>query len=494
MRYKIFLVLVLLLGIVVLIGAQFSIPTLFSADGYLHIRMADFLRQYGLYYDFHWARFSTFATNFADKDFLYHVLLIPFTFLPDIFLGAKLSAAIFTIVLYLIFWISLKRYCRLNGLIPIFLLLFIYSAPFLSDLSQPRNMTLIIALTLLFVHYLIQRKKWLLFIIAVFYALSHVSGPYLLLFAFLAEGVRFANDRTFSWESIGMVTLGLLAGFLIHPHFPDNLLVFYLNGILVPIFALKWGLELGAEFFPISTRDFVLGYPFILIGLVLLIASSFSRQRKISISTQIWMCIGGFFFVFSFFSQRYLIHTYPLILLSLASYFSDWWQSGSRLPRIRKNKIARRAISAVCALLFLVIGVHVYRDFRLRAQSELQYNQHYEAVGKWMSAHLPAGEVVFHANWSDSQYFIGLNPKNDYFVTLDPIYMYYWSPRIYSLYRQIAFGNTQDPYALLKNVFKVSYGYAGKNYFSGLISQIRSDQRFEILAEDYLGLIFRLKS
>ena len=113
--------------------------------------------------------------------------------------------------------------------------------------------------------------------------------------------------------------------------------------------------------------------------------------------------------------------------------------------------------------------------------------------GNWMKRNIPAGEVIFHANWSDSQYFIGLNPKDDYFVTLDPIYMYYWHPDKYQLYRNIAFGSTDDPYSLLKNEFSVNYGYAGKDYFSGLINQIRQDQRFEVLAEDGMGVIFKLR-
>ncbi len=493
MRYKILVALILLLGIGVIFAAQFSIPTLFSADGYLHIRMAQFLRDGGLHYDFHWARFSTFAGNFADKDFLYHVLLIPFTFLPDIFWGAKLSAAIFAALLYLIFWRALKRYSPVKALIPVFLIMFFCSAAFLQAISQPRNMVLTIILILLFVHCLIQQKRWLLFIITAVYSLSHVSGPYLLLFAFMGEGVRFANDRIFSRRSIGAVALGLAAGILMHPNFPNNLLVFYLNGILVPIFSLKWGLELGAEFFPMGTRDSALLYPFIWFGLACFIIMGISRQKKINVATQIWMAVTGFFFAFSLFSRRYFWYCYPLMLVSLASYISDWWQSAERFALLKKKRVARFCCLGLLAVLFAAIMLRVYRDFRQALSGELRYNRHYELVGEWMRQNLPPGEVVFHSNWSDSQYFIGLNPKNDYFVTLDPIYMHYWDPMLYKLYRDIAFGSTKDPYVLLKEVFRVRYGYAGKAYFSGLIAQIRRDPRFEVLAEDSAGLVFHLK-
>ena len=492
MRYKIIVALILLLGIGVIFAAQFSIPTLFSADGYLHIRMAQFLREGGLHYNFHWARFSTFANNFADKDFLYHVLLIPFTFLADIFWGAKLSAAIFAVLLYLVFWWALKRYCPVRALLPVFLIIFFCSAAFLQAISQPRNMILTIILILFFVHCLVQQKRWLLFITTTVYTLAHVSGPYLLLFAFMGEGVRFANERVFSWRSVGAVALGLTAGILMHPNFPNNLLAFYLNGILVPIFSLKWGLELGAEFFPMSTRDAALLYPFIFIGLVLFVALGLSRQKKINVSTQIWMATAGFFLVFAFFSRRYFWYAYPLMLVSLAAYISDWWESGARLTFLKEHTTARYCCLALALFLFSAVIFRACRDFQAYREGEFNYNRHYELVGQWMAQNLPAGEVIFHSNWSDSQYFIGLNPKNDYFVTLDPIYMRYWDPKLYQLYRDISFGSTPDPYTLLKEKFAVHYGYVGKVYFSGLIAQIRRDPRFEVLAEDSFGLVFRV--
>ena len=108
------------------------------------------------------------------------------------------------------------------------------------------------------------------------------------------------------------------------------------------------------------------------------------------------------------------------------------------------------------------------------------------------TGNVPEKELIFHANWSDSQYLIGLNPKDDYFVTLDPVYMYNKNPELYKIYRDVSFGRTMNPYAVLKDTFKVKYGYAGKNYFNSLIEQIRKDSHFTILAEDQFGVIFKL--
>jgi hypothetical protein len=105
---------------------------------------------------------------------------------------------------------------------------------------------------------------------------------------------------------------------------------------------------------------------------------------------------------------------------------------------------------------------------------------------------IPPGSRIFHSNWSDSQYLIGFAPEYEYYVTLDPIYMYSYNKPLYEEYRNISFGRTKDPYTQLINDFGTYYGYAGKNYFTGLIDQIRRDDRFSIITEDSIGVLFRL--
>lgn len=483
---------VLLAGIVLLAAAQFSVPTLFGADGYLHIRMASFLRESGIHYDFHWARFSIFSGRFADKDFLYHAAMIPFTFFENIFFGAKIAAVAGAAALFIGFYLMIRKYC-LPEIIPGFLAMFLLSSGFLQALSRPRPMVVMILLTLIFIHLVIRRAHRGLFMISAVYALTHVSSPLLVVFVLIAEAVRRVSEGLFDGRSVAAVFLGVLTGFLLHPNFPNNFLVFYLNGVLVPLFALKWGLELGAEFFPLDTREFVLGYPWIFIALAVGGIAAMSRQVAARTSTRIWMVFAGLFFLGSFFSRRYIVHSYPVILIAAGSYVTDWWQSAERLVFVRRRPWARWLAWGCCLALFVLSGCSTYRRFQAVRQTERAYNTHYEEVGRWIDANIPPGEVVFHANWSDSQYFIGLSPEHDYFVTLDPIYMYYWDAEKYRLYRDIAFGRHPDPYTALRSAFGVTYGYAGKNYFNGLIEQIRRDPRFTIMAENQDAAVFRLR-
>ena len=491
--YNISTIAVLLFGIASIIIVQFWTPTLFGADGYLHIRMAEFIKNHGLKYDFHWAHYSTFAKNFADKDLLYHILLIPFVkFSPNIFFGAKLSAIFFSAIFLIFFCIMLRRY-TLKPLVPLFLLALLMSDRFFYLFCWPRQMIIVIALTILGIHFLIEKKYLPVFFITFIYCLTHVSGPYMFLYAALTELTRFLNCRKFNLKSLWVTALAIIIAYLLHPNFPNNILVFYLNSIIVPIYSMKWGLELGAEFFPISTRDYLFSYPFLVLSIVLIPIIALLLRPKATLRTQVYLMHSLVYFVFSFLSQRYIAHGYPLILLCLASYIQDYSrQSEGKEEALNLKPLLYPGLIFLC-VFWVICGVSTYKNLRQSALVHRIYDSHYEAVGDFFKQNIPKGELIFHTNWSDSQYFIGIDPDNDYFVTLDPTYMFYYDRELYNLYRSVSFGSVKDPYDAIKNTLHANYGYAGKNFFSGLIEQVKADPRFKVIGEDNLGIIFKLE-
>ncbi|MFC1514321.1 hypothetical protein ACFL5X_00265 [Candidatus Omnitrophota bacterium] len=488
-KYLILEVLVLVLGIFFIFKLQFANATIFAADGYLHIRMAEFIRDFGIHYDFHWTRFSVFIDRFSDKDFLFHILLIPFTYFDNIFYGAKLAAALFFSSLFIIIYVFLRKWSK-RKFVFLFLLLFLFSYKFLLALSRPRPFSLVIILTILAIYFLIEKRRMLAFFTTLLYCLAHISGPYMIFYVLLIEFSRFLSEKEISYKNILTVCAAVLCGFLIHPYFPNNIFIFYLNAILVPFYAARTGvLELGAEFFPLHTRDFFFGYPFLTLGMLSVLFFSLIRRPKVRFVTKTLFLFSAFYYLFSFMSQRYLIHAWPVCLLFFACYFSDLF-SESQEGFTSKNAPVW-FISGLAALM-LIFSIPQISALNTKTKSFEIINQHYETMAYFMRRHIPKGELIFHANWSDSQYFIGLNPDNDYFVTLDPVYMYHYDKVKYRLYRELSFGRVRDPYTALKEEFGTRYGYAGKNYFNGLINQVKADSRFSIVKEDRLGILFAL--
>ncbi|MBI5358264.1 hypothetical protein HZB69_01380 [Candidatus Amesbacteria bacterium] len=122
----------------------------------------------------------------------------------------------------------------------------LFSSQFLRDISELRPVVLAMALSVVGMWAIVNKKNWLAGTIALIYGMTHLSGYMMIMMAIMVM----------HWSTLGFVCAGWLLSFLIHPNFPHNIYYFYLNGLLVPWYAAKTGvLELGAEFFPIDTQQ-----------------------------------------------------------------------------------------------------------------------------------------------------------------------------------------------------------------------------------------------
>lgn len=472
---------------------QWLTPKIWGADGYLHIRMAEMMKDQGFLKSLPQARFSYFLDKFSDKDWLYHVLLIPFTLGKDIFIGAKWAALIFSGVFYSSLVIIASYYVNPIGLALVGLAPFL-SSHFLLTLMRPRPMILGITLGLWVVDGFFRKKGKRVFWSSLLYSMMHITGVLAVAYGGVVSGWRWLFKKEVKIKLLGMATLGVVLGFIIHPNFPNNLFYFYLNGILVPFFAAKWGvLELGAEFFPLSTLEYLKNYPLIIFGLLTMVLVVLVERPKIKIRTQMMIILASIFVVMGMMSQRYIAHGYPFMILGLGMFLSDWTSDRGFKQFLKKIKRGINLLMLTGVAMVLMLIGSSFKQVVATAKGTTIMNGHYEEMGNWLKDNVPEGELIFHANWSDTQYFIGINPKNDYFVTLDPVYMWHKNQDLYKLYRAVAFAQLEDPYKILKEVFKVNYGYADKRYFGGLVAQVRQDEHFEIVKEDQMGVIFKLK-
>lgn len=437
----------------VLYVIQFSIPQIIGADGYLHWQMR------GLPNKLPQAQFSWFANYFSDKDFVYHLLLL-------LFPSPKLAAWFFGSIFIFVFFEVAQKFSdsKIAAFTTFGLLL---SSQFLRDISEPRPVVLAMTLSVLGAWALSNKRYLYSFFIALFYGMVHLSGYMLIVAAMVTR----------NFKVIGVVSAGWLLSFLFHPNFPRNIYYFYLNGILVPLYAAKTGiLELGAEFFPINTQQLVQYFPILVPGIII---GAYLWTNKNTFSKNLFWFWSIYLFL-GLVSRKNLTLGYPIFLLWLAT--------------VLNGKALTLSGFFTAFILIVFSGVNTYGHLQQSLQGESVYNSHYEQVAGWLKKNVPIGETIFHTNWSDSQYLIGLDPKHNFIVTLDPIYMYSWNSDLYKKYREISFGNSEKPYEDIKKYFGAKYGYAGKNYFGKLIEQMKSDPKhFTVLAEDYLGVIFRLE-
>ncbi|MBU2504202.1 MAG: hypothetical protein ABIK26_09290 [Candidatus Omnitrophota bacterium] len=482
------LVIVFLFFILYFIFVQFVSPVLFGVDGYYHVAAASFIKDFGPDYNFRWTQFSTFKEFFSDKEFLFHIFIIPFLFFSDnIILAGKLAVIFYNLLFALVYVFLLKKYLP-SFLAALFLFFLLSTQSFAIYFIYLRPATLGNVFTILGIYFLINKKPAKLFLLSLLYSLAHISFFTIIVLAFICEILRYIVNREFFLKNVYLAIFGCALGCFLHPNFPNNLISFHLNAVLVPIYSITGvGLDFGRELYSSPTKViFIKNFSLLLTFNIVLWVMFFSRIR-VSFATLVWWSCSSVYLILSFFGVRYWYTANVLFFIFFASYLKDWL--GQREWRQVLGKI--NIFIALYAVSICAFSFYGLKYFREDLEGQIMVNIHYEDIASWMKKHIPPGETIYHAYWSDSPYFICLNPKNNYFVVLDPIYMYYRYPKEYSIYTHLKRGHISNPYVAFKKRFKVNYGYVRKD--SPLSSQIKEDtDHFKVLYENYLGVVFEV--
>lgn len=467
---------------------QLLSPVLYGVDGYYHVAVSNFIKDFGPHYQFRWNQFSTFKDSFSDKEFLFHLFIIPFLYLSDNIISSGKYAAIFFNILFIITYIFiLKRYLP-NFLVACFLLLPLLSLTFTSCSLYLRPATLANVFIILIIFFLIN-KKWLyIFFLSLFYPLVHLTFLITVFLALLCEIIRYYYRKEFFVRNFYIVIIGCLLGYFIHPNYPHNSLSIYLNGILVPFYIITdAGLDVGREFYSAATRTILVSEFAIFFSLNIILWSVFFRKTKLSFPTLVWWGCTSFWLLLSFISNRFWYQTNVLFFIFFASYLKDWLGERSWTQVLPKINFF---LLSYAVAIYIAMPINM-QDLEKSLRKFTEYNLHYENVAHFMRINIPAGETIYHASWSDSPYFICLNPKDNYFVSLDPIYMLYYCPEEYYIYRNLREGKVEKPYKVLKEVFRARYGYTNKNFL--LYYQIQEDHtHFKIIYRDNQGIVFQI--
>ncbi len=239
------------------------------------------------------------------------------------FLAAKYAVIFLNLLFLLVYIFILKRYLP-SFLAGLFLLLPAVSSVFSIYFLYLRPTILANILTILGIYFLIN-KKWIsLGFVALIYPLTHISFPTLIIFAIICEIIRWRFNGEFFARNVSVVAIGLALGCAIHPNYPNNLVIVYLNAFLVPLYSMGGVmLDFGKELFSYNMKKtFIANFAvFATINLVLWL--SFWKRVKVSFTTFVWWACLSVYLLLAIFSNR---HWYPvnvLCFLFFASYVND---------------------------------------------------------------------------------------------------------------------------------------------------------------------------
>lgn len=451
-------------------------------DGYYHIKWSQMLwegiKHGQLRLPFNGLPLTTLNPHdYADQHYLFHILLIPFTWLSDLQSGAKLAAMLFGAgAVFSCYWLLWRH--RVPFLLLWLLALLAASAPFVYRLSMTRAQSVSIVFMVIGIHLLFcERYRWLM-LLAFLYVWTYNLFVLLGLAALLWTIVIWWAQRRIEWRPIVWTSVGILAGLIINPYFPNDVKLLF-EHVVVKLW--HFSMPVGSEWYAWDSwwlfKSSLVAFAAMAVGYV---ASGYVAGRnpeRREVQPLVFMM---------------LLATSLLILTFRSSRFTEYWPAFSVLfaafslkpilhsrkevivseqPQGEGQAMANWLGVATTLLVSLILSIVLLYNLRIAGtmiQLYADYSQdptQYQRGAEWLRAHVPPGERVFNVTWMVFPKLFFHDPAHGYVSGLDPTYLADQDAQLANAYERIATGKERFPAKAIKERFGAQYVFIGDRLF-----------------------------
>lgn len=470
------------LFIIGMASIQFATPDLPDNDGFYHIKLASLMRTEGLKPHFAWLPLTILnAEEFYDHHFLYHVALIPFTF-GDLRTGAKWSAVIFASLAFFAVWFLFQRQKIPYAWLWALALLGISDA-FLYRMSVTRAQSLSLAILALAFAWLLENKYKHLAALAFVYVWMYDAFPLMFALAVLHFLAVAMIERRFEFRPLLYITAGILAGLIVNPYFPQNIIFSYHH--MLPKLADATSVRVGNEWFPYETKQLLENS---LPSLVAFASGALAlglSDKKMDVRTAFALLTALLFGLMLFQARRFVEYFPPFALIFAAFTWTPLFPAPSDS---RSHRLAQALLGVA---VVLSIGVSIPRT-RVAIDRSKPYAL-YAGASAWLVENTLAGERVFQTDWDDFPRLFFYNTHNTYLIGLDPTYMQLYDPTLYARWVEITQGDVDNPSQIIADEFGSTYVHTDLNHRDFLRVAQNDPGLIEIYRDDQ-AVLFRVAS
>ncbi len=437
--------------------------------------------------------------DYVDHHLLFHILQIPFTWFADFQRGAKIGTWLFAcLAVFSCFWL-LVRYRVSYPLL--WLLAMLGSAtPFLFRIQMGKAMSVSIILLAIGIHLLFQRKYLWLLPLAFVFALTYdmvfllwVATGFWLLTTLWTERALNRNVML-ALGALGLVIIGTGLGYVINPYFPHNVQLVY-EHLAMKVTAQDFSTPVGGEWYPYNTWEFLQNCAVAVIAtgagylafrdsdkresqptLFLLLFSTFlmivnMRWRRFS---EYWPPFAVLFAAFAL--EPYIARARAYVSHAAATTdeagdvedvlpdFQTDTDADAPSPHSIENDLRARkrweyALVGVAALaLAATMSWCVYVTSKDIAG--MPHPNLYRGGMEWVGQNVPAGELIFNADWDDFPKLFFYDPHRPWVAGLDPTYLLDKNPSLMNDYARIGKGEEENPGPIIREKFCLGEGDA----------------------------------
>lgn len=443
---------------------------MFEVDSYYHLRLADIMVKHGLILpsEFPWTSYSIWNNAFFDKEWLFHIILIPF-----IKFGEETGCRIFLLIasfLCAIAWGELLKTLKISYLFFALLLIIFASGPaFEGRLLMCRPHLLSIILLGIFLICLVKNKRTLMFVTSYTYVLSYTGCWQIVPIAILYDFItHWHSEERKGWKHLASIYTftGVITGMIINPYFPSNISGLYVQNVMILKAAIFGGttyrLDLGMEIYPPALiKIFTTYLPLFSLNAIAFI--SLLENRKIVQNFRLKLffgCLSIIYMVLTILVVKFTDYFIPLVSVFLILYFQDKIAAWN----MKKKKL----FFVVLSVLLTLFGIYSASVLKKEiSRTNIPYSDSSAWINKeagTQSDTTHPQKLIFTSTWDDTPYLFYSLPNFKYLVFLDPYFMYSYSPDKYRMWQKISEGKTSNPVLLIQREFGTNIVFVNKRH------------------------------
>ena len=488
--------------VIFLAAIQFSTPNLAGNDGYYHIKQAYLMRTDGLKPVFDWLPLTVLnAEEFVDHHFLYHVMLIPFTF-GDLREGVKLASVLFPALAFLSIW-WLLRSQKVPFAAVWSLGLLVISEAFLFRMIMPRAQSVSLLFLVWALYFLLNQKyKWLL-PLGFFYVWLYNAFPLLLVVVFAYIAAAALLEKEIRWQPLVYAATGVGLGLILNPYFPENLYFIYRH--IVPKLGDPTATSVGSEWYPYKTTQLMENSRLTLIAFLAGITALGLSKRRMYTNTAATLFLVFIFGYLLFQSRRFIEYAPPIILifsaLAAAPLLINWLDKKDFLGEQKRSiqgwipPNMAELISGSAWRAWVLVGLMVVvlvpsmllnlGASRKSLETSAKPFTWYEGASTWLRENTPPGSRVFQTDWDDFPRLFFFNTHNTYTLGLDPTYMQLYDTDLYESWMDITTGEVESPSDVIREEFGGAYVISDLKHKKFLAKAEEDTNLIAVYQDDY---------
>lgn len=409
---------------------------MFDYDALYHFKVARLILERGPWVDISWLPFTVLGDHGTDHHWLFHVLVAPLTLLGNDLRAVDIASAVVAALMPVALLPLLRR--AAIPVAPLFAVavMFAHSAlpgRFLTLRAQDLAVVLMIAAMFAMAW---RRTAWV-GVVAFVFTQSYHGAVILGMILVTDAAARWIVERRFHLASVTAAAVGVLAGLLAQPWFPDNVryLVFHTFFKTAQAYPGLVGTEwVPAPFYSIAME----GWPAHLLLLSGMVAAAIAARRAgpriLGIDTLSCLGVAAVTLAMYHFAWRFLEYYAPLAVTAAGLLWRD---------AARHLSWTRAKAGAVAAGLAALIAVGAYRGNERVAVSLTGPFDAYAAMMRYVDAN-DEHPMVFDAVWSDFQPMFFWSDRARFVSGLDGHYLLYGDPARFKVWNAIITGRTLE--------------------------------------------------